>query len=137
MTTLRTALQWLDEHQLSDDAECWVLTDEAVIPIVAVQCDGGDAILHTSKVFRDPLTYSKLRDTILADHSGGGNLTWYGNTERFYRGSYTVNPEQAVFFIYLPQNATLSYIPYDEQIEIKRQQARQLTQEIDNARDQR
>src|SRR5271157_2708338 len=132
--TLRTALQWLTDHDLSDDAECWVLSGDTVEPIVGVTATpAGDVWIGTAAVWSEPapiaLRYGPMCDTLLETYSGGGSLRWANSPGQTYRGSYTPNPDVSVFLLFLPTEVRLVE-SHEEQMEKRKQQAKQLTREI-------
>jgi hypothetical protein len=145
MINLRTTLQWLTEHDPtpSPSAECWVLTDREVLPIIAIgreiNIDEGystaDVLVDTSPIWSQPpptpLTYVALYDKLLETYSGGGKLGWRSHVTYTYRGSYVVNPDNAIFFLFLPSNVILRST-YQEELDRRKDQARQLTKEIEN-----
>lgn len=134
---LRTVLQWLDEQNISLDAECWVLTNDTVLPVIAAIPDGGrgDIILRTAPVWSEPppvpLTFDAIHDTILEHYSGAGELIWLNaNSTITYRGSYVVNADNAVFFLFLPEKIELVET-HIEKMEQRKKQAIDLTKEIE------
>lgn len=133
MTTLRTALSWLQAHGLSDDAECWVLGSNTVQPVTGVTSEGADMVLHTAPAWSEPtpapLRYASVCDTLLENYSGGGTLRWRTRPTDPYRGSYVVDTNSAVFFLFLPQGVELVE-SHDEKMAQRKQQAIQLTREI-------
>lgn len=135
---LRTALQWLDEQHIAPDAECWVLAGDTVEPVTSIDVTGqGDILLTTAKVWDDPapvpMLYDEVHGALIDSHSGGGALHWRTHSET-YRGSYVVNPERAVFFVFLPDDVSLSPGTYTERVDQRREQAKQLTREIERER---
>lgn len=134
---LRTSLQWLQGHGLEEDAECWILSGDTVEPIIGVTSqEDGNVILSSRPIYEEPspipLTYGVVSDRLLESYSGGGCLLWGTDTDQTYRGSYVVNPETAVFFLFLPSDIQI-YETYSEQMDQRKQQARQLTSEIERA----
>lgn len=135
MTDLRTVLLWLDEQDISPDAESWVLSDSQVLPVTDLAV-GEDAWLVSSPVWSEPtptpLKYGAVYDRLLASYSGGGRLKWTDHVTYIYRGSYVVDGTKAVFFLFLPEQIQLKETHRERQ-EKREEQARQLTQEIETA----
>lgn len=149
MTNLRTVLMWLDEQQIHPDAECWVLGHDTVQPVVdIVQAGGGegtyfntqailgDLVLITTQPWGDPtpapLHYGAVYDTILETYSGGGRLLWDAHHKDTYRGSYVVNAESAVFFLFLPTDIEI-VDSHEEKMEQRKKQAIELTRKIEES----
>jgi|SRR5271156_2363619 len=132
-TSLRTALAWLQAHGLSDDAECWVLGEDTVQPVTGVTQVAGDMMLVSAAPWSEPtplpLSFGGVCDILLENYSGGGTLRWHAKPDDPYRGSYVVNPESAVFFLFLPENIQIVE-GHAEKMEQRIQQAIQLTREI-------
>lgn len=134
MVNLRTVLRWLAEHNLDDNAECWVLTHETVVPIIYATPKGENIDIVTAGVWETPVpipvTFTYLFDTIVNDYSGGGTLYWRkGYT---YRGSYVVNSDNAVFLLFLPDEIDLIEA-HKEKMETKKKQAEELERILKNA----
>jgi hypothetical protein len=140
MTDLRTVLHWLDEQDPAPDAECWLLSDRTVLPVVdrAVASGSGSIILITASVWAEPtpvpLRYDALRATIMENYSGAGQMQWSERVNYIYRGSYVVDPMVSVFFTFLPPQVELIET-HAEKMEQRRKQARQLTKEIEHSWD--
>lgn|SRR5208283_1419934 len=132
-TSLRTALSWLQAHGLSDSAECWVLGADTAQPVTGIAQDGADMVLHTAPPWSEPtpqpLRFAAVCDTLLENYSGGGTLKWHAKPDDPYRGSYVVNSESAVFFLFLPDSIQL-FESHEEKMEQRTQQAIQLTRDI-------
>jgi hypothetical protein len=137
MTNLRTALQWLDEQDIGGQAECWVLGNNTVQPIVHVTwTEVGDVLLWTLPPWTEPsptpLQFARVSDMLLEHYSGGGSLRWANQLSDTYRGSYVVNSESAVFFLFLPPNVRIMD-SHDEKMEQRKQQAIELTKRIEES----
>jgi hypothetical protein len=131
---LRTVLKWLDEQRIHDEAECWILTGDTVEPITYVTwTNNGDIILTSAPPWHEPtpipLHYAQVCAMLLEHYSGGGLLKWSKRPRDTYRGSYIVNPESSVFFIFL--SSTVGVVEdHETKMEQKKQQAIQLTRQI-------
>lgn len=133
---LRTVLMWLAEHELPPTVECWVLSESAIHPIESVTSDDtGDVTLTTGPLTLEatPMHYGSIFDTLIETYSGGGHLRWRGAPRHTYRGSYTRNPSEAVFFVFLPESIQPPPETYAEEMDKRKQQARELTQEIERS----
>lgn len=137
MTSLRTVLHWLDEQRIWNNAECWVLADNTVEPVVGVTwTDDGNMVLSTASVWTEPtptpLQYGPVCDTLREHYSGGGRLIWTTKSEDVYRGSYVANAETAVFFVFLPKSVEIIET-HEEKLEQRKQQAIELTKKIEES----
>lgn len=137
---LRTALQWLGEHGLAPNAECWVLSGDTVEPVIGVTpTPRGNCIMWTRPVWAEPspspLTFTATYDILVESYSGGGRLIWEAQPRFTYRGSHVVDPEKSVFFLFLPTAIQLIE-SHEEKMEQRKQQARQLTEQIERTRNQ-
>jgi hypothetical protein len=134
--SLRTVLMWLEEHRLHDDAECWVLGGDTVEPVHGVTWEeSGDMVLHSRPPWTEPaptpLQYAAVRDTLLEHYAGGGRLKWAGHPD-VYRGSYVVNAESSVFFVFLPTEIQI-VDSHEEKMEQRKKQAIDLTRKIEES----
>ena len=139
MIPFRTILNWLTAHNLSDSAEVWVLGAKSVEPVLQVQpLSSGNAEVETASVWSKPapvpLQYGSFYDTLLRSYSGGGTLEWQDHYQDTYRGSYTVNPQTAVFLLFLPDEIQLIET-HAEKMEQRRKQAKELTEVIERSWD--
>lgn len=135
MTDLRTVLRWLGEQEISELAECWILSDGTVEPVVTLQELDGSLYLGSRSVWSAPapvpLRFGTVYDKLLGSYSGGGLLHWTSHPGHTYRGSYVVNPNNAVFFLFLPDSIKL-IDSHSDKMEQRKEQAKQLTKEIEN-----
>lgn len=132
---LRTALQWLGEHGLDNEAECWVLSGDTAEPVTGVTPTPlGNVILWTlppwTEPFPRPLSYAAVYDTLVGEYSGGGRLIWESQPRHTYRGSHVIDPAKSVFFLFLPTAIQLIE-SHEEKMEQRKQQAKQLTEQIE------
>jgi hypothetical protein len=135
MTDLRTTLHWLTEQGIHDEAECWILGSDTVQPVVGVTpTNSGDTYLLSEEPWAEPapapLSYRAVCDILLESYAGGGSLRWATNPATIYRGSYSVNVENAVFFVFLPSEIEI-VDSHEVKMEQRKRQAEQLTQEIE------
>jgi hypothetical protein len=134
---LRTVLRWLDEQRIHDEAMCWILGSDTVEPVTHVTwTEDGHMILESLPPWSEPiptaLRYEEVCDILLEHYAGGGSLKWTKQPDTIYRGSYVVDPKESVFFIFLPSN--IRFVDsHSEKIEQKRQQAIQLTRQIEES----
>lgn len=131
---LRTVLRWLDEARIHDEAECWVLGGDTVQPVTGVtSTESGDMLLHSEEPWAEPapapLRFREVCDTLLEEYAGGGLLKWADHPD-VYRGSYSVNVETAVFFVFTSPGVEI-VDSHEEKMEQRKQQAETLTQEIE------
>lgn len=136
MISLRTVLRWLEEHRLHDEADCWVLSGDTVEPVVEVTWeDEGNMILHSRPPWSEPaptpLQYHMVCDTLLEHYAGGGQLKWGGHPD-MYKGSYVVNAESSVFFLFLPSSIEIVE-SHEEKMEQRKNQAIELTRKIEES----
>lgn len=133
MTDLRTAIRWLLEHELAETAEVWVLAKPVLRPVVAVEPVAGDTWLGTAPVWSEPtpapLQWDRFYDRLMECYAAGGTFRWAQHPELVYRGSYVVNPASAVFLLFLKPDIELVQ-SHSELMEQRKEQANQLTQEI-------
>lgn len=130
----RTILQWLDEQGLGIEAEVWVLGKQDVEPVLHIEPmpEDGSVAVRTASVWSVPvpvpLRYGTFRARVQECYSGAGTLRWKDHPDT-YRGSYTVNPQSAVFLLFLPDETQL-ILTHEEKMEQKRKRARELTEVI-------
>lgn len=136
--SFRTILKWLTDHNLSDDAEVWILGDYSspVEPVTEIgSTDEGAVWVETSPVWKEPVPvpmhYGPFYARLLECYSGAGTLQWLGHSDT-YRGSYTVNPHAAVFLLFLPDSIDLLET-HTEKMEQRKKQARELTEVIEKS----
>ena len=136
MTTMRTALQWLLEHELDEHAEVWVLSGAEFEPVVALEPVGSDAWVGTVPVWSDAgasrLRWSAFFGKLGSWYTAGGTFRWAQHPEMVYRGSHVINPQSAVFLVFLDPNIELVQ-SHAELMDERRDQANKLTQEIEHA----
>jgi hypothetical protein len=135
VTDLRTAIRWLIEHDLSESAEVWCLSHRDIEPITELRPVGPDFVVESRSIWSEPtpvpLQWAAFYDMLMGSYSGGGTFKWAAHPETF-RGSYSVNPQTAVFLLFLPPQTQIIET-HAEKMEQRQQQAQQLTQEIDRA----
>jgi hypothetical protein len=135
MTNMRTALQWLLEHELADDAEVWVLSKPYFEPVVALEPVGSDAWVGSVPVALDGpagMRWSEFYGKLASWYTAAGSFRWAQHPEMIYRGSLAVNAQSAVFLVFLDPNVELVQ-SHAELMDQRRDQANKLTQEIEHA----
>lgn len=133
MTNLRTAIGWLLAHGLEDDAEVWAVSKSVMEPVIDALPVSSDTWLRTGSVWQEPtplpLQWSGFYARLMEWYSAGGTFRWAQYPNLTYRGSYVVSPHSAVFLIFLSPEIELVQ-SHSELMEQRKQQAKSLTQEI-------